>query len=87
MILIEDFDLIYWMQHHVRIFLRPSFVKVYGFIRAYDGTIFLVLFGSEKKYDVIYRRIRYLINLKSVITSIICFGGGCQKSFNQKQKK
>ena len=39
-------------------------------IRAYDQTRYLVLFGSEK-YDSIYNRIRYLISVKSGITSII----------------
>ena len=40
--------------------LRIRFDKVDGFIRAYDGTRYLVLFGSEK-YHVICNRIRYLI--------------------------
>ena len=39
------------------------------FIRIYDGTRYLTLFGSEK-YDAIYDRIRYLISLKSSITYI-----------------
>ena len=37
-----------------------------GFIRVYDGTRYLVLFGSEK-YDSIYCRVRYLINVKVVL--------------------
>ena len=36
------------------------FDKIDGFIRVYDRTRYLVLFGSEK-YDSIYNRIRYLI--------------------------
>ena len=42
------------------------FNKIDEFIRIYDGTRHLTLFGSEK-YDVIYSRIRYLISLKSGI--------------------
>ena len=41
--------------------------KVDGFIRVYDGTRYLVLFGPEK-YNAIYNRIRYLISEKSNIT-------------------
>ena len=44
--------------------LHIRFDKVYGFIRVYDGTIYLVLFGSEK-YDANYNRIIYLISQKS----------------------
>ena len=40
--------------------LRIRFDKVDGFIIAYDGTRYLVLFGSEK-YNLIYNRIRCLI--------------------------
>ena len=39
-------------------------------IRVYDRTRYLVLFGSER-YDFIYNRIKYLINVKSSITFII----------------
>ena len=39
-----------------------------GFIRFYDGTKYLVFFGREK-YNAIYDRIRYVIGLKSGITS------------------
>ena len=49
--------------------LRIRFNKVDGFIIMYDGTRYLTLLGSEK-YDAIYNRIRYLINLKSSITYI-----------------
>ena len=47
--------------------LRIRFNKIDGFIRTYDGTGYLTLFGSEK-YDAIYDRIRYLISLRSSIT-------------------
>ena len=35
------------------------FDKIDGFIRVYDRTRYLVLFGSEK-YDSMYNRVRYL---------------------------
>ena len=50
--------------------LRIRFQKTHGFIKVYDGTRCLVLFGSEK-YDSIYGRNRYLISVKSGITFII----------------
>ena len=43
--------------------LRIRFDKLDGFIRIYNGT-------GHEKYDVIYNRIRYLINRKSGITYI-----------------
>ena len=49
--------------------LRIRFDKIDRFIRIYDGTRYLTLFGSEK-FDAIYDRIRYLISLKSGITYI-----------------
>ena len=49
--------------------LRTTLDKIDGFIRIYDGTRYLTLFGSEK-YDAICDRIRYLISLKSGITYI-----------------
>ena len=49
--------------------LRIKFDNIDGFIRIYDGTRYLRLFGSEN-YDAIYNRIRYLISLKSSITYI-----------------
>ena len=39
-------------------------------IKLDDRTRYLALFGSEK-YDYIYNKIRYLINVKSVITYVI----------------
>ena len=42
--------------------------RIDGFIRIYDGTRYLTLFGFEN-HDVIYDNIRYLISQKS---GIIC---------------
>ena len=50
--------------------MRIRFDKIDGFIKVYDGTKYLVLFGPEK-YDAIYNRIRYLINQRSGITYVI----------------
>ena len=50
--------------------LHIRFNNIDGFVRIYDGTRYLALFGSEK-YDVIYNRIGYLISLKGVITYIL----------------
>ena len=50
--------------------LRVMFDKADGFIRVYDGTRYLVLFGPEK-YDAIYNRVRYLITQKSDITYVL----------------
>ena len=50
--------------------LHIGFDKIDGFIRVYDGTRYLVLFGGEK-YDFIYNKIRYLIGVKSGITYVI----------------
>ena len=49
----------------LRICIR--FDKVDGFIKVYDGTRYLVLFGPEK-YEAIYNRIRYFISQKNSIT-------------------
>ena len=46
------------------------FDKVDVFIRIFDGTRYLALFGGEKN-DFIYNRIRYLIELKSSINYAI----------------
>ena len=46
------------------------FDKIDGFIRVYDRTRYLALFGTEK-YDSIYNRIRYLIEVKSGITYVV----------------
>ena len=49
--------------------LRIRLDKIGRFIRIYDGSRNLTLFGSQK-YDAVYDRIRYLISLKSCITYI-----------------
>ena len=49
--------------------LRIRFDKIDGFIRSYDGTRYLRLFGSEK-FDAIYNRIGYLTSLKNSITYV-----------------
>ena len=49
--------------------LHIMFDKVDGFIRNYDRTKCLLLYGPEK-YDAIFLRIRYLIRLKSHITYV-----------------
>ena len=50
--------------------LRIRFYKLDGFIRVFDGTRYVVLFGTEK-YDFIYNTITYLIEVKSGITYVI----------------
>ena len=50
--------------------LRIRFGKIDGFIRVYDGTRYLVLFGGER-YDFICKWIRYLIGVKSGSAYII----------------
>ena len=50
--------------------LRIRFDKIDGFIKVYDGTRYLVLFVGEK-YDFIYNRIRYLIQVKRCIMDFI----------------
>ena len=50
--------------------LPIRFNKINGFIGVYDGTEYLVLFGTEK-YDAIFNRISYLIGVKSGITYVI----------------
>ena len=49
--------------------LRIRFDKIDRFIRIYDGTRYLILFGSER-YDSIYDNIRYLMSVKGEITHI-----------------
>ena len=46
--------------------LRTWFDKIDGFIKISDGAKYLVLLGPET-YDAIYKKIRYLISLKSSI--------------------
>ena len=47
--------------------LRIKLDKVDGLIRVYGGTRYLALSGSEK-YDAIYDKIRYLINITYIIS-------------------
>ena len=59
---------IFWFDISYKALIDPEplhigFNKIDGFIKIYDGTRYLTLFGSEK-YDAIYDRIRYLTNLK-----------------------
>ena len=49
--------------------LRIRLDKIDGFLRINDGTRYLILFDSEK-HDDIYKRIRYLLSLKSSIIYI-----------------
>ena len=49
--------------------LRIRFDKIDRFIRVFDGSRYLASLWN-KKYDSIYDRIRYLISVKSGITSI-----------------
>ena len=49
--------------------LRIRFDKVDRFIRVYNGTRYLILFGTEKY--VIYDKIRYLISQQSGIAFVI----------------
>ena len=51
--------------------LRFIVNKVDGFIRHYDCTKYLVLFGPEK-YDVVFVRIKYSVLVKSSITCVDC---------------
>ena len=50
--------------------LHIRFDKIDGFIRVHDGTRYLVLLEKEK-YNFIYKRIRYLIEVKSGITYVL----------------
>ena len=57
--------------------LRFTFNKVHGFIRDYDGPKNSALFVPEK-LDAIFRRVRYLIIIKSGITYNVCYN--CAKN-------
>ena len=46
---------------------RIKYDKIDGFIKTYDGSRYLILFGP-KRYDAIYDGIKYLINGKSGVT-------------------
>ena len=49
--------------------MRIRFDKVNEFIRIYDRTRYLSLFGSEN-FNTVYNRIGYLISLKSSVTYV-----------------
>ena len=62
------------MTFHIKLLIDPTplqiiFFKTDGFIRIYDGTRCLTLFGSEK-FDAVYDRITYFMSQKSGITYI-----------------
>ena len=73
-------NLVYKISYKTLVDAKPLRI---GFIRVYDGTRYLILFGSEE-YNVIYHRIRYLIIQKSGITFVIFYNYGRIKidSFN-----
>ena len=50
--------------------MHIRFDKMNEFIRIYDGTKYLALFGREK-YDSMYKKIRYLISVKRGITYVV----------------
>ena len=58
--------------------LHITLDKIDGFIGVYDGTRYLVLYGSEK-YHYIYNSIRYLISIKSGIIDIISYNSAKTK--------
>ena len=62
--------MIYDIPYKILDLIHIRFNKIDIFIRIYNGTRYLTLFGHEK-YDTIYNRIRYLVNLKSGITCIL----------------
>ena len=51
------------------------FEKVSWFIRDYNGTKYLALFGPEK-YDAIFNRIKHCTNLKSSIFCVVSYNYG-----------
>ena len=55
--------------------LRIRFDKIDRFLRVFDGTRYLVLFGTDK-WDFIYSRIRYLIQGKTGITYVMSHNYG-----------
>ena len=60
-------NIIWFMAFHKTLPIR--FDKTDGFIRIYNKTRYLTLFGSEK-HDAIYNRIKCLISLKSSTTYV-----------------
>ena len=65
--------------------MHVRFDKIDGFIRIYDGTRYLVLFGPEK-YDAIYNSIRYLVKAVSHITYLKAVSHMFLLSIMQKSK-
>ena len=65
---------VFSLWHFIRNFgakpLHIRFDEIDGFIRAYGGSRYLVLFGCEK-YDLMSNRIIYLIGVKSGILSFL----------------
>ena len=64
--------MIYDISYRILIDSKPfqiRFDNIDEFIRIYDGTTYLTLFGSDN-CDAIYNRIRYLISLKRSIIYI-----------------
>ena len=55
--------------------LRFMFDKVDKFIRGYNETKYLTLFGS-KKYDSIFKLSKYLVALKSIISYVVSHNYG-----------
>ena len=58
-----------FMTFHIKLWIEQNLWVLDSTIRIYDGTRYLILFGSEK-YDAIYNRIRCLISLKRTIPYI-----------------
>ena len=50
--------------------LRIRFYKIDGFIKNYDGTKYLILFGLER-YDAIYDWIKYIISEQMVLNILL----------------
>ena len=64
-----NYNVILFYYNIITFHIKLRFDKIDRFIRIYDGTRYLVLFGSEN-YGAIYKGIRYLISLKSSITYV-----------------
>ena len=65
--------LIYGISYKTLVGAKPLYIrfdKLDEFVRVYDGTRYLVLFGG-KKYDFTYNRFRYLMEVKCGITFVI----------------
>ena len=58
--------------------LQIKFDKINGIIKIYNKTRYLTLLDTEK-YDTVYKKIRYLISLKSGITYTIFHNFGIMK--------